>query len=262
MTTLVTPEVGIARRSGIGHFLHSYRAMIRFEVTNLREFLIFALAIQTFMGAGMGLMYGFYLGDLPAQALTFLVSGIPALALFPIGFVMVPSAIGDLKWEETYDFVWSLPVPRLASALASFTVFTALAIPGTIASLLISVLVYDVQLQPSPMIVPAILMSAAMATSVGYAMGHGIKRAEIINLLTNLLIFVVLMFSPIVVPIEMFPTWLAAIHRVLPFWHMANLVRSGLTDGLVADVGWSYAVAGLWTLGAAWVAARIITRRG
>lgn len=257
----LAPDVA-ARRSGIQHFARSYRAMIRFELVNLRDFLIFAVVIQSLMGAGMGIMYGFYFGDLPAQAITFLVSGIPALALFPIGFLMVPGAISDLKWEETYDFIWSLPVPRMASAMASFTVFTALAIPGTIASLLISVLVYDVELQPSWWILPAALLSAAMATSIGYAMGHGIKRPDVTNLLTNLLVFVVLMFSPIVVPIELFPDWLAVVHRVLPFWHMANLIRSGLTDGLVDGVAWSYAVAGLWTLGAAWVAGRVITRRG
>ncbi len=46
------------------------------------------------------------------------------------------------------------------------------------------------------------------------------------------------MFSPIAFPIENFPGWLAAAHRVLPFWHMANVVRALLTQGLV-DAVWA-----------------------
>ena len=253
-----TPE----KRSGLRHLVGSYLTMVRFEATNLRTFLAITLVIQTLMGAGMAVMYGFYFGDMPDTAKVFLVSGIPALALFPVGFVLVPATIADHRFEETYDFIWSLPVPRLASAAATFTVFTFLAIPGSVVALGVATLVHGVGLTISLQIVPAILVSGALATSVGYAMGHGIERPEIVNLVTNLLVFVVLLFSPIVVPIEAFPDWLQVAHRGLPFWHMANLVRAGLTDGLVADLGVSYLVSGLWTVGAAALAGRVITRRG
>ncbi len=120
---------------------------------------------------------------------------------------------------------------------------------------------YGVDLAPSLDLIPALLLSSSMATAVGYAMGHAIKRPEITNLFTNLIVFLVLMFSPIVVPIELFPDWMAAVHRVLPFWHMAQMIREGLTDGLVTGAGWSYLVAGVWTLAAVALAGRIIARR-
>jgi ABC-2 type transport system permease protein len=66
-------------RRGVGHLWRSYRAMLRFEITNLRLFLMITLVIQTLVGAGMGIMYGFFLGDLSASSASFLVSGIPAL---------------------------------------------------------------------------------------------------------------------------------------------------------------------------------------
>jgi ABC-2 type transport system permease protein len=251
----------VQKRSGLRHLVRSYAVMVRFEATNLRVFLAITLVIQTLMGAGMAVMYGFYFGDMSETAKTFLVSGIPALALFPVGFVLVPASIADYRFEETYDFIWSLPVPRLASAAATFTVFTALAIPGSVVALGVASLVHGVSLTVSAQIVPAVLLSGALATSVGYAMGHGIERPEIVNLVTNLLVFVVLLFSPIVVPIEAFPEWLQTIHRGLPFWHMANLVRAGLSNGLVTDLGFSYVVAGMWTAGAAAFAGRLITRR-
>ena len=258
VTTRTDPWI---RRGGPAHLWYSYRQMLRFELTNLRNYLVVALVLQTLMGAGMGIMYGFYLGDLSPQAASFLVSGVPALALFPLGFVLVPGVISGQRIEDVYDYVWSLPVPRSASAGATFTVFTAISLPGTVVALLVSSLVYDVQLDPSWRIVPAVLLSASMATVVGYAVGQGMRNPRMVNLLTNLLTFVILMFSPIVIPIDLFPDWLAAVHRVLPFWHMTNLIRDGLTTGFVSDVGVSYAVSAVWTVGAVMVSARVVGRR-
>jgi len=250
------------RRRGAAEWFRAASTMIRHDAIALRSFLVVTFMIQTLMGAGMGLMYGLYLGDLSPEVATFLVSGIPALALFPIGFVLVPGVISDQRWEETYDYTWSLPVPRSAAAVATLTLFTALAIPGTAVALAVSAWAYDVVLAPSWTIVPAVLGVSAMATSVGYAFGHGIKNPRLTNLITNALIFGVLMFTPIVVPISQFPDGLATVHRVLPFWHMAEVLRSSLTVGFVDDVTTHWLVLGAWTAVSWVVALRVISRRG
>lgn len=248
-------------RSGPGYWLSSYASMLRFELGNLRAFLVLAAVIQLLMGAGMSFMYGFYLGALPPDAQAFLVSGIPALAIIPIGFVMVPGAIMQHKFQGTYDFVWSLPAPRTASAAATFSVFTALALPGSAVALWIAVVQYGVQLDVSWTIIPAVLLTSLMGTSVGFGFGHAIPNPRITNLITNLVSFLALLFSPIVVPIEQFPDWWAAVHRVLPFYHMATVIRGGLTEGLVGSVGVSYLVLIGWTLVSWLVAGLAVARR-
>jgi ABC-2 type transport system permease protein len=60
-------------------------------------------------------------------------------------------------------------------------------------------------------------------------------------------VFGVLLFSPIVFPASHLPTWLMDVHRVLPFYAMAQLVRAGLTTGIVTDVAHWYAVLIVWT---------------
>lgn len=252
----------VPKKSGLSHWWSSYLIMMKFEILSLRSFLVVALVVQTLMGAGMGIMYGFFLGDIPDAGRTFLVSGIPALALFPLGFVIVPSIVANHRFEETYDYIWSLPTPRIASALSAFTVFTALGIPGAAVALIVSTLVFGVTLSPSLAIIPAVLISASIATSAGYAIGHGVKNPRLVNIFTNLLVFLVLMFSPIVVPIEQFPSWFASFHRVLPFWHMANVLRASLTDGLVANVTSSYLVLLGWTVVSWGITIRVIRRRG
>lgn len=260
MTAL--PEPSASLRSGSSYWRNGYTSMLRFEIRNQRTYLTIGLTIQVLLGAGMALMYGYYFGDLDAAQQTFLVTGIPTLALVPIGFVMVPNAIMEHKLRDTYDYVWSLPMPRMSSALATFTIFTALAIPGTFAALLIASATYDVDLRVSPMILPAVLLTAAIATSVGYAIGHLVPEPRAITLISNMLLFLVLLFSPIVTAIELFPDWWATAHRVMPFWHMSVVVRDALTEGAVSSsVGFSYGVLVVWGVVSWLVAAAVVGRR-
>ena len=248
--------------SGFESWLDGYTSMLRFETRNLRTYLTVGLAIQVLLGAGMALMYGFYFGEVDSVQRTFLVTGIPTLALVPIGFVMVPNAIMEHKLRDTYDYVWSLPVPRSGSAMASATIFTWLALPGTAVALLIASLSYDVDLKISWAAVPAVLFTSAMATSVGYAVGHAVPEPRVISLITNVVMFLVLLFSPIVVAIDQFPDWWAAVHRVLPFWHMSVVIRAGLTEGMVSSsVTVSYGALMAWGVAAWLVAAWVVGRR-
>jgi ABC-2 type transport system permease protein len=214
------------------------------------------------MGAGVAIMYGYYFGDLDTAQQTFLVTGIPVLALVPVGFAMVPAAIMEHKLRDTYDYVWSLPVPRMASAVSTLSIFTTIAIPGTVAALVVAALAYDIDLTVSWSIVPAILLTSAMATSVGYALANAIPEPRVINLLTNLVIFLVLLFSPIVVAIEQFPDWWGTVHKILPFWNMSVVIRAGLTEGMVTtSVAASYMVLIGWVVGSWLLVAWVVGRR-
>jgi ABC-2 type transport system permease protein len=248
-------------RRGAGYWLAGYRAMLRFDLASSRRWLVSFILVQMLMGAGMAIIYGFYLGDLPPAAATFLATGAPTLAVMPLGMALLPSLIASRKIEQTYDFMWSLPVPRTATAASSFTIFTLLAIPGVAVSLAVAGWRYDLDLRVSLWIVPAVLLASLMSASVGFGIGHAVPDPGIINVITNLLIFVVLMFSPIAFPIGNFPGWLAALHRGLPFWHMANVMRAALTEGLVESVWRSYLVLGAWTVGTWLLAAWAIRRR-
>lgn len=262
MTTDVQPSgVSTTVERGPQRWVRSYAMMLRFDVRGLGQWLYAAIIIQILMGAGSAIMYGFYLGDVPDIVALYVASGVPALSLIPIGFVMVPNLVGQQRIAGTYDFIWSLPVPRLAAAASTFTVFTLLAIPGFVVSAAVGAWYFAVDLDVSWLVIPALLLTSLMSTSVGFGMGHAVKNPIVINFIGNMVIFFVLLFSPIIVPISQFPGWLAAIQRVLPFHHMAVVIRDGLTSGLVTDVGRSYLVLAAWTI-AGWSAtAWVIGRR-
>lgn len=259
---MTTATLEAPLRQGTGYWWASYVMMTRWVLTQQRVLFIGVVFGQIVMGIGAAFMYKFYLGSLDPVSALYLVTGIPALSLIPVGFVMVPILVVQEKTRGTYDFTWSLPVPRLAPVAATFTVFTAIALPIAMASTVLAAWQFDVTLVVSWTVIPFALLASLMATSVGYGTAMAIPEPRVTTLVTNIIIFVVLLFSPIVIPIERFPEWLAALQRVLPFYHMANLIRSGLSNGLATDVGASLAILLAWTV-AGWILViRIVARRG
>lgn len=247
--------------AGPAWWLRSYRLLLRRDLIELRLQLVTILIIQIFMGAGMAVIYGFMLGDLPPIRTIYVATGAPVLALVPVGAVMLPGITAQRKAEGSQDFLWSLPVPNTASAAATCTAFTAAALPGAVLAMVAAGLRYDLDLSVSVLVVPAVLLGALVMSAIGYGIGHAVEDPQRTNLYTNLVIFGVLMFSPISFPIEQFPDWLASVHRVLPVYHVATIIRAGLTDGVVTDTAVSFAVVAAWTVAGWALAFRAIASR-
>ena len=247
-------------RRGARFWVASYAAMLRFDLAAQRNWLPMFALMQILCGAGMAIIYGFYIGHLSRAAALFLVSGSPALAVLTAGFLYVVMMVNERLQAGSWDFIWSLPAPRSAAVASTFTVLTLLSVPGIIVTLALAAWRYGLTLTVSPMVVPALLLSSLMAASVGFAMAQLVARPVVTNAVVNALIFVVLLFSPVQFPISRLPLWLADVHRVLPFYYLGQVLRAALTHGLVSNLALSYAVLAAWTVaawaGTAWAVAR------
>jgi ABC-2 type transport system permease protein len=250
-----------ALRSGLGYWVASLVAMMHFDYGRVRQWVPMMIVIQTMMGAGMALLYGFFYPHVTAMRALFITTGAPTLALIPLGFVMVPSTVAQQKLEGTFDYIWSLPSPRSAQAASTFVLYTLLALPGSVFALLVAAWRYDVPLSVSPLLIPAVLLCALMAITVGYGMSLAIPNPMVTDVVTNALMFVVLLFSPIVYPASQLPVWLATLHYFLPFYNMAVVIRAGLTSGVVAHVATSFLVLAAWTAAGAAATAWVVGRR-
>ena len=248
-------------RSGPGYWLGSLRRMLRFDLARARQWAPMMAVIQLMMGAGMAIMYGFFYPEVDEATALYIATGTPVLALIPLGLVMLPASVSQQRLEGTFDFTWSLPAPRTAQASSTFLLYLLLSLPGVMLSLVIVTVVYGVQLSMSLVIVPAVLLCALMAISVGFGMALAIPNPMVVNLISNSLIFVVLLFSPIVFPPSHLPDWLFTLHQFLPFYNMAMVIRAGLTVGLVSDLTRSFLVLGAWTVAGWAMTGWVIGRR-
>jgi ABC-2 type transport system permease protein len=251
-----------ALRSGPGYWWHSYRMMVRWEVTSLRLLLPITVMVQVLSGAGFVLSLGLFFGQVPPRAALFVSTGVPVITLVTIGLVLGPQLVAQQKADKTYDFLWSLPVPRTTAALAWVTTNLILGLPGMAVAVVVALLRYDLDLHVSAALVPAVLLTLFTGTMIGYALAHSLGNPMLIAAITQMLIFVIIGFSPINFPAEQLPGWLAQLHRWLPLAPMADTVRAGLTYGVVADVTRSYLVLAVWAAASVGVTAAVLGRRG
>lgn len=249
-------------RGGVDHWLRSWALLLRWQLLNLRLVLPVIVVLQAVIGAGAVFAARLWFGSAVPGAGLFVTTGAATLTLAMVGLVAMPQMVAEQRLRGTYDYQWSLPVPRSSATAAGMTLNLIITVPALLATIVAGVAVYDIELSVSAAIVGAVLLTAGTAGLAGSALAHGVANPRLVALVTQVLIFVIFGFSPVLYPSTNLPSWLAAAHEWLPFASMATVVRGGLTEGLVEDVGRAYVVLAAWLTGCLVVTARSVGRRG
>lgn len=226
-------------------WLRSYGLMLTWQALSNRPMLPLYVAIEVMIAVGFVIGLGFLFPEIDPVTAKFLTTGAPTLILLIVGLVVVPQMVAMARTEGTFDYMWSLPVPRMVYLAADATIWVLVALPGVILALAIGAFYHDFGLEISPLVVPALLLVAVSGILLGYAIAHGAPRPEMAHLATQILVFAIMLFSPVLYPVEQLPGWLATLHRGLPIQYMADLSRGTLTD-LDVNLGLAFAVVGAW----------------
>lgn len=205
------------------------------------------ITVQAIMSVATVIGYGLLVGDPSPEMGLYLATGAPTVTLITVGLVLAPQVVVQSKTEGSFDWMRTLPVPRTAFLCADLMVWTLLALPGMILGILAGVLRFDVTLSLAPWVVGAAVLVSITAASVGYAMATLLPPA-VAMLMTQMLIFIVLLFSPVSYPADRLPGWLATAHDFLPIEPMAQLIRAGLASDDFAMPGRSMAVLSAWCI--------------
>jgi ABC-2 type transport system permease protein len=226
----------------------SYFLMLKWTFLSSRPWLTLNLAVQ--LGIAGAFIYGigyFYPTITPTIA-KYLTTGSPTIVLLTVGLVLVPQIVASMRSEGTFDYIWSLPVPRMAHIAADASNMFGSMIPGILLAVILGKFHFNFDLNISLLVIPAVLLIAASATFVGYSIAFAVPKPMMVNIITQLMIFFVMMFSPVMYPAEQLPQWLQSVHSVLPIKYMADLMRGTLTD-LPVNLGLAFSVVGAWFVG-------------
>ena len=244
------------------NWIQSYTLLLKWQGLKFKTILPFVIIAQFFTGIGTVIGLGYLMPDIDSQTAMFLVTGGPTLSLITLGLVLVPQMVAQAKSGGMLDYMRSFPVPRMAYMAADLTIWLLSTLPGVILALVVGSLRYNFELQFSPLAIPAFTLVVLMATSVGYAIALLAPKAELVSVLTNLIIFSLFLFSPVNFPAERLPNWLETIHRFLPVKYAADAVRGALVPGYTDGMGLALAVLGAWCLVGLVINYRVATRRG
>lgn len=266
MSTLTAAPPGAAPvilRSGPAYWLGGYQAMVRWHLASMRLWLVLLVMVQILVGLGYVLGVSLFFDEVPPIMAAYVSTGAPVFNMVLLGMLLGPQLVADMKASGGYDFIQSLPVPTTASAAAWYTVNVIGAVPSVVVTLVAAQIRYpEVGLVVRPSVVPAVLLVVFAGTMIGYALAYAITDPKVTQLITQVLVFGLIGFAPIVFPPQQMPDWLVSVNEWLPLTHMATIVRDGLTEGLVTtDVGRAYLTVGVWALAAGAAAIRELRRR-
>lgn len=241
-------------------WLRSYGLLLRWNLLRQRAWLPMMVIIQTLLAGGIIVGFSFILPRADPVSALYLATGAPTVIMITVAMVMAPQQVATQKQEGFFDYYRALPVPRLAMLAADATVWTVVAIPGILLALGVAALRFDLSFAVSPLVVPAFLLAMLAAVAVGYGIAYA-SHPRITNLITQVIVFIALMFAPVNYPAERLPDWFAAVHQVLPFQYLAQAMRETLVVPAGGVPVLPFLVLAAWAVAGLAVTSRIMTRR-
>ena len=241
--------------------LRSYGLLFRWNLLRQRRLLAWLLVLQLALGVGVIYGFAFLIPHVTASTALYFATGAPSLTLILLGFSVVPQELAQARISGRYTYVSALPIPRIAPMLADVSFWVLVLVPGAAVTLLLAMLRFHIHLEISVLIVPAVVLVALTAASVGYAMA-ALLPPPMTGQLSSFLSIVLLLFSPINFPLSRLPNWLQDIHRVLPISYMADIIRGSLTGIYGVSRPLAFAVVAAWSVAGLALSSRAAARRG
>jgi ABC-2 type transport system permease protein len=239
----------------------TYTTLLRWQVAQIGPLLPLVVVIQALLAAGIIIGFGFLIPDIDPATALFLSTGAPTVLLLTIGLVIVPQGVARARTDGTFAYMRSLPLARPLLLAADLTVWLLVALPSVAVGVLVAQLRYDLDLSLDwPVLVAAALLVTLMATAVGYAIAVSLQPM-LAQLVTQVLVFFVLLFSPITFPAGQLPGWFQTVHDVLPARPGADLLRAGLASDVFAASGRDLLVLVVWCVLGVAVTLRALVRR-
>ena len=240
--------------------LRSYGLLLRWQYLRFRRELVMLIFIQ--VALALGIVYGlaFLIPNIDKRSALYLATGAPTMTLLILGLTVVPQEVSNGRLTGRFDYLSSLPIPRLATLASDVTFWLLIQLPGTVLALVIASARFGFALRVSWTVVPAMLLVALSGACVGYALAMMVRPA-VAQQLSSFISIAILLFSPINFPVGRLPSALEAIHAVLPVKYMADLIRWSLTGGFASRPGLAFAVVAAWCAAGLALSYRTATRR-
>ena len=240
--------------------LRSYRLLVTWQARRMKMFLPLGIVVQALFAFGIVAGYPLLFPTIDRTTILYLATGGPAVSLITIGLVAVPQLVSQARTEGTLDYMRTLPVPRVVYLLADMTVWLAVVVPGVIFAVLVAAIRFGLDLEISPLVVPAVLLVVLTATSVGYALAS-LLPPMVANMASQVLVVFILMFSPLNFPADRLPGWLATIHGFLPIQAMGELMRGTLASNTFPLTAGAFLLLGGWCVATFSATSVVLTRR-
>lgn len=239
----------------------TYLTLLRWAASQIGAMLPLIIVVQVMLAAGIVVGFGLLIPNIDTATARFLATGAPTVLLMVLGFVMVPQGVAQARTSGTFTYQRSLPVPRPLLLAAELTLWTAVALPSVAMAVVMGRIRFDFSYSFNwPLLLAAALLITVTAASVGYALAVSMPPL-LAQLMSQVLVFFVMLFSPIAFPASQLPSWFQTLHDYLPFAPAADLLRAGLVSDVYSWSGQDLTVLLVWSALGITIALRALMRR-
>jgi ABC-2 type transport system permease protein len=194
---------------------------------------------------GLGLVGA---GQTP-EGIAYVITGTTVVSLTTVGVAIVA---GNLAWSKengVYLYYASLPIAKGNLLMALIGAKLLLQVPGVLVALVGGSLIHGFPLQPNPLLLVILPLTALSLSGIGAALGLLAPNPEVANTISNAALFIVMFAAPVLIPIEALPPPLQWFGLLLPPTYAADALRravAGVVDArLMLDIavllGWTVA---------------------
>ena len=242
--------------------VRQYLHLVRAKVLINRQMIWFIAMIEIVLSVGLILGFGYFIPHIGKIQALYLTVGAATQTLTTVGLVMLPQIMSQEKAEGVLEYFLTLPVSREAYLLAEVTFVAMVTLPGTVFAVVFGAWHYDLSLTVQPVVVLVAVLAVFSLAGVGVAMAVLSPFEQLTNALTQLIIFYVLLFSPVMMPKQQLPAALQHAATFLPTTYAADAMRAALTDLPGTDLVRSMAVLAGFCIVSLGLSAATIRRRG
>lgn len=259
VVTATPGRIGIPGRTGLWT---TYATLMRWTLAQTGPMLPLVIAVEALLAAGIIIGFGFLIPDIDTASAQFLSTGAPTVLIMVVGLVIVPMGVAQARSSGTFAYQRALPVPRPLLLLADLTVWLGVAFPSIAVAVGVAQLRYGLDYSFDwPLLFAATALTAVTAAAVGYAIAVALPPL-LTQIVTQVLVFFVMLFSPVTFGAGQLPEWFQTVHDWLPFRPAADLVRAGLLSNAY-PVNWrDIAVLLIWCVVGVAMSLRALMRRG
>src|SRR5215208_4858182 len=160
------------------------------------------------------------------------------------GIYGMAMTVGGERWTQTLSPLMATPANRLPLFLGRALPLIANGIITSAFAFGVGWLLLDVDIAASqlPALAVVIAASAFACTSLGLVVGAMGLRVRDVFFIANLVVFSLLLFCGVNVPLDTLPNWMEAVGRALPLTHgieAAREIAAGATLGDVSSLVWT-----------------------
>lgn len=210
-------------------------------------FAFFSFIVQILLSVGIIFGFSFLIPDIDAQTALYLITGAPAVIMLTTGLVMMSQMVAEDKGQGTIEYMLSWPLARWVYIAGDALYWFCMTLPGILLSFLVGSLYFNISIHIGFAGLAVLILIGLTAMSIGYAMAV-LLPPKMTHLVSQILVFAIMLFSPINFPAERLPSWLAVIHRYLPMQHVAEAMRASFAPEYFTAEPASYLILTAWTI--------------